>query len=64
MSEFWLRWPLDGAAMHLGYWDVEAREHAWGMITVLIIVGLGSVASVVFSDQLQEVFVRLYGFLD
>jgi hypothetical protein len=51
--------------MHLGYWDVEAPEHAWGMITVLIIiVGLGCVASVVFSDQLQELFVRLYGFLD
>ena len=50
--------------MHLGYWDVEAREHAWGMIAVLIIVGLGLLASVVFSDQLQELFVRLYGFLD
>jgi hypothetical protein len=50
--------------MHLGYWDVEAREHACGMIAVLIVVGLGLVASVVFSDQLQELFVRLYGFLD
>jgi hypothetical protein len=50
--------------MHLGYWDAEAREHAWGMIAVLIIVGLGFVASLVFSDQLQELFVRLYGFLD
>ena len=59
-----LGWPLDGVAMHLGYWDVEAREHHWGMIAVLIVVGLGFVASVVFSDQLQEMFVRLYGFLD
>jgi hypothetical protein len=51
--------------MHLGYWDVEAREHAWGMIAVLIvIVGLGFVASVVFSDQLQVLFVRFYGLLD
>jgi hypothetical protein len=53
--------------MHLGYWDVEAREHAWGMIAVLIIIIgiiIGCVASVVFSDQLQELFVRLYGFLD
>jgi hypothetical protein len=49
--------------MHLGYWDVEAREHDWGMIAVLIII-VGCVASVVFSDQLQELFVRLYGFLD
>jgi len=51
--------------MHLGYWAVEAGEHAWGMIAALIvIVGLGFAASVVFSDQLQELFVRLYGFLD
>ena len=50
--------------MHLGYWDSEAREGAWGMIAVLSIVGLGVVASVVFSDQLQEIFVRLYGLLD
>jgi hypothetical protein len=50
--------------MHLGYWDVEARKHAWGMIAVLIIVGLGLLASVVFSDQLQELFVGLYDFLD
>jgi hypothetical protein len=50
--------------MHLGYWDVKAGDHAWGMIAVLIIVGLGLVASVVFSDQLQELFVRFYGLLD
>ena len=50
--------------MHLGYWDVEAGKHAWGMIAVLIIVGLGLLASVVFSDRLQELFLRLYGFLD
>jgi 4-amino-4-deoxy-L-arabinose transferase-like glycosyltransferase len=62
----------------LGYWDVEARRHGWGLIAVLIVVGLGFVvvglgfvvvglgfvASVVFSDQLQELFVRVYGFLD
>ena len=50
--------------MHLGYWDVEAGKHVWGMIAVLIIVGLGLLASVVFSDQLQVLFVRLYGLLD
>ncbi len=50
--------------MHLGYWDVEARRHGWGLIAVLIVVGLGFVASVVFSDQLRELFVRFYGLLD
>jgi hypothetical protein len=50
--------------MHLGYWDVEVGKHAWGMIAVLIVVGLGFVALVLFSDQLQVLFVRLYGFLD
>jgi len=50
--------------MHLGYWDVEVGKPAWGMIAVLIVFGLGFVASVVFSDQLQVLFVRLYGFLD
>jgi hypothetical protein len=48
----------------LGYWDVEARRHGWGLIVVLIVVGLGFVASVVFSDQLQELFVAFYGLLD
>jgi hypothetical protein len=48
----------------LGYWDVEARRHGCGLIAVLIVMGLGFVASVVFSDQLQELFVRFYGLLD
>jgi hypothetical protein len=34
------------------------------MIAVLIVAGLGFVASIVFSDELQEIFVRFYGFLD
>jgi hypothetical protein len=51
--------------MHLGYWEMEAGEHAWGMIVSSLLRGrLGFVASVVLSDQLQELFVGLYGFLD
>jgi hypothetical protein len=50
--------------MHLAYWGSVASGRFWGMIAVLIFVGLGLVASVIFSDQLQETLAGLYGLLD
>ena len=50
--------------MHPGYWFSLATVRAWGMIAVLIVVGLGLIASVLFSDQLQEALVGLNGLLD
>jgi len=50
--------------MHLGYREKKHVNAPWGMIAVLTIGGLGFVAWVVFSDQLQELFVGLHGSLD
>jgi hypothetical protein len=50
--------------VHLGHWVFETRQHAWGMIPVLMVVGLGFIASIVLSDQLREIYVRFYAFLD
>lgn len=57
-------WPLNGIGMHLAYWGSVAIGRSWGMIVFLIVVGLGLVASVLFSDQLQETLASLYGLLD
>jgi cytochrome c oxidase subunit IV len=59
-----VEWPHYGVGMHPGYWVSLATARSWGMIVVLMVVGVGLVASVFFSDQLQEALAGLYGLLD